>query len=113
MKKTAIQVNSAEKMVSMKVTGSMTMEDAELFIQEYKAKVEPIGGQQYDLIVDCTEMNLLTQDMSDNLTGVMEMYKATGFNKITYNIKENTVLKMQLNRIARNAGLTNSEVAEV
>lgn len=113
MKKTSILVNSAEKTVHMKVAGAMTMEDAQLFLQEYEVKVEPIGGQQYDLIVDCTEMSLLSQEMAENLTGVMKMYKATGFNKISYNIKENNVLKMQLNRIARTAGLTNAEVAEV
>lgn len=113
MKKTSIVVNSARKLVNMSVAGKMTMEDANLFLQDYKTKIDPIAGQQYDLVVDCTDMAVLTQDMVDNLTGVMKMYKETGFNQITYQIKENVVLKMQLNRIAKNAGLTNSQVVEV
>lgn len=97
----------------MTVAGKMTIEDAELFLQDYKMKIDPIAGQQYDLVVDCTDMEVLTPEMTENLTGVMKMYKSTGFNTITYQIKESPVLKMQLRRIANNAGLTNSEVTEV
>lgn len=113
MKKTSISVDSIKKLVNMTVAGKMTMEDAELFLQDYKRKIDPIPGHQYDLIVDCTDMEVLTPEMLENLTGVMKMYKSTGFNTITYNIKENPVLKMQLKRMAKNSGLTNSKVVEI
>ncbi|ASV68686.1 hypothetical protein MKX67_17400 [Cytobacillus sp. FSL W7-1323] len=112
MKKATIHVNEASKIVNMSVAGQMTMEDAKLFVEEYVAKIGPINGPDYDLFVDCTEMKLLSQELSDNLTEVMKMYKETGFKKVIYTIKENVVLKMQLARVARNAGLLQASVEE-
>lgn len=113
MKKTSIEVNRAAKVVNMSVAGQMTMADAELFINDYKTKIGPLNGPDYVLIVDCTDMKVLTPEMAENLTGVMKMYKETGFKKVTYQIANNKILKMQLSRLARNAGLTQSEVVEV
>lgn len=112
MKKATIHVNEASKIVNMSVAGQMTMEDAKHFVEEYVAKIGPINGPDYDLFVDCTEMKLLSQELSDNLTEVMKMYKETGFKKVIYTIKENVVLKMQLARVARNAGLLQASVEE-
>lgn len=89
----------------MSVAGQMTMEDAEVFIKEYNAKIKPLNGADYDLYVDCTDMKLLNQDMSKDLTEVMKMYKETGFKTITFTIKQNVTLKMQLSRIAKSAGI--------
>ncbi|WP_033445632.1 hypothetical protein [Ornithinibacillus scapharcae] len=69
------------------------MEDAELFLQDYKMKIDPIAGQLYDLVVDCTDMDVLTPEMTKNLTGVMKVYKSTGFNTITYQINESSALR--------------------
>lgn len=113
MKKTSILVNKATKVVNMTVAGQMTMEDAKLFVGEYKTKIGPLNGSEFDLVVDCTEMKVLTPELSEDLTGVMKMYKDTGFKTVTYNIKGNAILKMQLTRICRNAGLTQGKVAEV
>ena len=112
MSKTTISVDSVNKVVNMTVAGQMTMEDANLFLEDYKNKITPLDGEKYALVVDCTEMNILTQDMTDSLTGGMQLYKETGFYKVTYTIKGNAVLKMQLSRIAKNAGLTNYEVVD-
>ncbi|WP_010098040.1 hypothetical protein [Ornithinibacillus scapharcae] len=112
MKKTTISVNSAKKIVNMTVAGQMTMADAELFVSDYQSKIGPINGSEYELFVDCTDMKVLTQEMSQNLTEVMKMYKETGFKKIIYTIKGNSILKMQLSRIARSIDLTQAEVVE-
>ncbi|SES17860.1 hypothetical protein SAMN04487944_1226 [Gracilibacillus ureilyticus] len=113
MSKTTILVDPSKKVVNMAVAGKMTMEDAELFVKEYNAKIGPINGEEFELMVDCTEMKVLTPEMGANLEEVMKMYKNTGFKKITYMIKENNILKMQLTRISRNAGLQAiSEVTE-
>lgn len=113
MTKTSIVVNQGKRLVNMTVAGQMTMEDAQKFINEYKSKIGPLNGPDYVLEVDCTEMKILTPEMSEDLLGVMKMYKETGFNKIKYTIKNNQILKMQLSRISRNAGLAQSEVVEI
>lgn len=51
--------------------------------------------------------------MAEELTGVMGLYKSTGFNKVIFQIKDSSVLKMQLSRIARTAGLTNATVVDL
>lgn len=112
MTKTTISVDSVNKIVHMTVAGQMTMEDANLFLEDYKTKITPLDGKQYALVVDCTEMKVLTPDMTDSLTGGMQLYKETGFYKVTYTVKGNAILKMQLSRIAKNAGLTNYEVVD-
>lgn len=106
MAKTTIQVNSVKKVVNMTVAGRMTMSDAELFIKEYQVKIGPLNGPDFELEVDATDMQVLTPEMTENLTEVMKMYKKTGFKKVTVIITQTPVLKMQLSRIARNAGLT-------
>lgn len=113
MTKTSIVVNQGKRLVNMTVAGQMTIEDAQKFIDDYKSKIGPLNGPDYALEVDCTEMKVLTPEMSENLTGVMKMYKETGFNKIKFTINNNKILKMQLSRISRNAGLIQSEVVEI
>lgn len=112
MKKTSIEVNHAEKVVTINVAGQMTMTDAEIFSNDYKTKIGPLNGSDYVLIVDCTDMKVLTSEMTENLINVMKTYKETGFKKVTYQVGNNKILKMQLSRLARNADLTQSEVVE-
>lgn len=107
-----IRVNAVKKAVSMTVAGKMTMNEAELFIKEYQTKIGPLNGPDFELEADATEMQLLTPEMAENLTEVMKMYKQTGFKKITATITKNPMLKMQLSRIARNAGLTQFTIIE-
>ncbi|MFS0752460.1 hypothetical protein [Oceanobacillus sp. 1P07AA] len=105
MSKTNIVVNTDGKIVNMAVAGQMTMEDSKKFVDDYHNKISPLNGAEYDLIVDCTDMRVLTKDMTDNLVEVMKMYKETGFKHITYTVSDNITLKMQLSRLTGNAGL--------
>ncbi|HWJ77368.1 MAG TPA: hypothetical protein VNR61_04715 [Niallia sp.] len=113
MKKTNIQVNMSTKTVNISVAGKMTLEDAKLFVSEYNRKMSQINGADYVLEVDCKEMQVLTPEMTEDLTGVMKMYKSTGFKEVIFQIKSNTILKMQLSRIVRNAALSQGTVVEV
>lgn len=113
MKKTNILLNTANKTVSIQVKGRMTKEDSALFIDEYNKKMNSIKTSEYTLEVDCVEMPVVTPEMAEELTGVMGLYKSTGFNKVIFQIKESSVLKMQLSRIARNADLTNATIVDL
>lgn len=97
----------------MEVKGSFTNEDVINFVNDYQAKVNSINAKDFTLEVDCTTMDILTKDMVPSLENSFKMYNESGFNKVVFSIVKNPVLKMQLGRIAKNAGLTNSEVVEV
>lgn len=113
MKKANILINTVKKTVNISVKGRMTMEDSQLFITEYNTKMNSIKASEYTLEVDCIDMPVVTPEMAEELTGVMGLYKTTGFGKVVFQIKSNTVLKMQLSRLARNAGLSNATVADL
>ena len=112
MKKTNILVNTARKVVNMSVSGKMTPEDAKAFLVEYNTKMSAIRGSEYTLEIDCTTMQVLTPDLTQDLTGVMQLYKSTGFKKILIIVSNNAVLKMQLGRLIRNTSLTQAEIIE-
>ena len=112
MQKTGIQVNVAKKVMNISVNGRMGKEDAKVFLDDYLAKTKAINAGEYTLEVDCTEMQVLTQDMYDELVHVMSLYKSSGFKHITFIVKSNQVLKMQLSRLGRNAGLTNASYVD-
>lgn len=109
----SIKVNQAQQTIDMEVKGSFTPEQAEAFHRDYTTKVGSIEPGKYTLNVDCTSMNIITQDMVPKLEHSFGLYKESAFNKIVFSIKENPIVKMQLNRIARNAGLTNAEVVNI
>lgn len=108
-----IQVNSTQNAVNMEVGGSYTPEKVEQFLKDYHNKIDPIPASQYELHFDCRSLNIVTQDMVPHLQGCLELYKTSGFKKVVVEIVKNPIIKMQLNRIAKNAGLDSFEVIEV
>ena len=111
--KYSIKVNRIKKVVEMMVGESFTDEDVKNFVNDYLKNMSSIDTSAYTLEVDCTTMKVVEAKMAPKLEASFNMYKESGFNKVIFQISKNTVLKMQLNRIARGAGLTNSEVVEV
>ena len=91
----------------------MTNEDSNLFVAEYNSKTSAIQAAEYTLEVDCVDMPVVTADMADELTEVMKLYKSTGFNQVIFQTKGSNTLKLQLNRLSRNAGLTNVSVVNI
>jgi hypothetical protein len=112
-KKYSMTVNTEEKTIDMKVTGTFDHEDVQNFVNDYQTTVNSIIATEYTLEVDCTNMDLLSQEMVPALENSFKMYHESGFKKVNFNIKNIVVLKMQLNRIARDSGLTNAEVVVV
>ncbi|MFJ5624375.1 hypothetical protein ACIQD3_16940 [Peribacillus loiseleuriae] len=111
--KYSIKVNEGKKVVDMFVGGSFTPIDVQNFVKDYQKIVASVDVASYQLIIDCTTMDLLTQEMVPSLENSYRMYKESGFEKVIFTIKENAILKMQLSRLARNTGLTNVEVVNV
>lgn len=107
-----INVNQGQQTIDMAVKGTFTPEQAQNFHRDYQSRVGSITAQNFTLKVDCMDMNVITQDMLPKLQVSFEMYKASGFKNVQFLIKKSPVIKMQLMRVARNAGLVNAEVVE-
>ncbi|MFJ8235572.1 hypothetical protein ACIQ34_07475 [Ureibacillus sp. NPDC094379] len=105
--------NPANKVINLTVGDKMTIQEAEKFVRDFQLTVKSIDASSWVLDIDCTGMQVLTQELADSLTGAMALYKEVGFQKVLFTVKENIVLKMQLSRVARNGKLDNFEVVSI
>ena len=106
-----ITVDAAEKKVFLFVSGKAEPEAVQGFFNDYSQTVSAINPSEYELVVDCKEMQVETPDMLEKLGASFSLYNETGFKQITFEISS-AVIKMQINRIARNVGLTNARIVE-
>lgn len=107
-----IQKNLAGKKIEITVGDQMTPTEAERFSKEFAATVTSINTAQFQLVIDGSNMKVLTPEMAVKLEGAMTLYNQAGFNKILIRLQNNPVLKMQASRVARKAGLTSFEIIE-
>lgn len=108
----SITSNQATKKVELFVSGKADPEAVQGFFDEYTKVVNSIQPSEYELVINCKEMQVETPDMLEKLSASFDMYGKTGFKQITFEVSS-AILKMQINRIARNIGLTNAHVVEV
>lgn len=108
-----IQVNKVKKEVEMEVSGTFTPEKAEVFIKDYTEKVNTIDAADFILRLDCRSLDVVTQQQIPELENCYALYRESGFKKVIFEIHNNSIVKMQLSRLARKSGLTNAEVVEV
>lgn len=107
----SIQTNQAAKKVEMKVSGTFTPQDYQNFVRDYAKMASSIDAKTFTLEVDCRDMDLLATEEVEKLKGSFASYKETGFQKVIFIISTSqTIIKMQLARVAREAGLSNHEV---
>ncbi|WP_172196473.1 hypothetical protein [Saccharibacillus qingshengii] len=107
----SIQTNQSAKKVDMKVSGTFTPQDYQNFVRDYAKMASSIDAKNFTLEVDCREMDLLGTEEVDKLKGSFASYKETGFQKVVFIISSaQMIIKMQLARVAREAGLTNTEI---
>lgn len=107
-----IQKNLVGKKVEITVGDRMTPVEAERFGKEFASTIASINAAQFQLVIDSTNMKVLTPEMATKLEGAMALYNQAGFSKILVRLQNNPVLKMQVSRIARKVGLTSFEIIE-
>lgn len=105
-----ITKNIAAKKVEVIVGDQISLTDAQKFAVEFQKTADSIDAGSFELHVDCTGMKVLNAEIADALEGAMGLYRQAGFQKIIFVVQNDVILKMQLSRIARKAGLTNAEV---
>lgn len=109
----SIKVNSVKKEIDILIIGTFTPQQVQAFVADYSAKVKSVNPQEYTLVADSTDMDILSQEMVPAMENTIRMYQQSGFRKLIVTIKKNPIMKMQLNRIFKNANFTNAEVREV
>ena len=99
------------KKVTIEVIGSFVPEKEKEFFDNYTRITSQIKPSEYTLFVDCTLMNIFTQDYVAGLGATFKLYAQTGFKNVVMKLSTSSVVKMQLNRMARNANV-NFEIIE-
>ncbi|WOC33148.1 MULTISPECIES: hypothetical protein [Caproicibacterium] len=96
----------------IRVSGHMDEATAAKFFQEYKQTISTIAPAQTILEIDAKELSIVTSDMQESLKSCLALYQKTGFKQIIMHMdKSNSILSMQVKRIAAAAGLSNFSIA--
>lgn len=109
----SMNVNRGNKEMNIEIVGNFTPEQAQQFINDYNSNVNSINASEFNLVLDCKELNIVTQELIPALQECYKLYKSSGFHKVIFEIGNAPIVKMQLNRIAREVGLTNVEFVVV
>lgn len=105
MKKYQISLDKTKKVMNVKVWGMFKPEDATEFVVDFQSASSTLETSEYVLSFDTKELSVSVQEMIPMLEGCFKMYKEMGFKKVLIDVGNNVTLKMQLNRVARSAGL--------
>jgi len=106
-----IDVTTNDKSLKIKLEGNFTETDAINFIRDFDGEAKKIQTKEYNLSFDASSLKVSPQQMLPVLKGCFETYKRLGFKKVHINIGSSAVLKMQVNRVIKEVGLTNCELA--
>jgi hypothetical protein len=98
--------------MNCKVVGSFSAEDGTDFFETYQRTISSFAVSEYNIDIDSTELRVTEPSILPMLEGCFLMYKADGFKRIIFRVSNNRIVKMQLNRIAIKAELTNHEIIE-
>lgn len=95
-----------QKKMLIEVIGSFVPEKEKEFFDNYTRISKEINPTEYTLFLDCTSMNIVNQDYVEKLSSAYGLYKKTGFKNVVMKLSAvSPVVKMQLSRLAKNAGL--------
>ncbi|WP_025689328.1 hypothetical protein [Paenibacillus zanthoxyli] len=113
MGKFILKTDAAKKVIEIELEGAFSEEDGLKSIQAYKETITGITPADYQLKIDCRKLNVTAPEVVPLLEGCFIMFKGDGFEKVNLTLENNPVLKMQLSRLGRKAGLENLEIISV
>jgi hypothetical protein len=91
--------------ISVVCEGVFTMEDASGYVEEFKKAAAQVNPATSHLVLDGSGLRVSSQEMVGMLTNIIAMYKDMGFQDITMDLGKSAVVKMQIRRLAKEAGL--------
>ncbi|WP_019909928.1 hypothetical protein [Paenibacillus sp. HW567] len=110
MGKFILNTDSVKKVIKIELEGTFSNDDGLKSIQAYQQTINPITPADYALDIDCRKLNVTAPDVVPLLESCFVMFKADGFDKVSLTLENNPILKMQLARLGRKAGLENLEI---
>ncbi len=104
------RVNVSDAVVDVMCEGAFTPEDAQAFLADFNKKVATITPSKYHLSLDASKLAVSPAEMQEMLKGCLSLYKSLGFGRISLNVGTNVIVKMQLQRLAKEVGLNSIEI---
>lgn len=101
--------NAGTSTLSVTFEGRFEKKDGNDFISEYKNTIKSIDATKYVLDLDCIKLTVATPDVAAQLGDCFKMYSEDNFKMVKFRLGNNIVLKMQFDRLAKQAGLKNYE----
>lgn len=92
---------TSAQQIDATVEGTFTPGDAQAFLAEYNKAIAKVNPAQSTLNITTTNLAVSSKDMQDILKGCIELYKSTGFKKVVMICGDNVIVKMQLQRLAK------------
>ncbi|WP_150270989.1 hypothetical protein [Paenibacillus tepidiphilus] len=102
-----LHTDDIHKQIRIELVGTFSEEEGLLSMQSYQQVINPLDPAEYELQIDCTKLNVTAPDVVHLLESCFLMFKNDGFTRIVLTLEHNPILKMQLSRLGRKAGLEN------
>lgn len=98
------------QLLDMSFEGIFSPAEVQAFVADFQNQVKKINPVSYTLRLDGTKLAVSAKDMQELLKGCLQLYKASGFDKVILSIGDNVVVKMQVQRLAKEIGFTDITV---
>ena len=106
----SFSISSTSNSINAVCEGMFTQQDAMSYVENFKKEAAKVTPAKCHLSLDGSKLSVSPKEMQEILTNVLALYKSMGFNDVTMNLGTNAILKMQISRIASEAGFTDFKV---
>lgn len=105
-----LKTDTANKIINIELEGTFSEEEGLQSILAYQQTINPITPADYELQIDGRKLNVAAPDVVPLLESCFVMFQKDGFVKVNLTLMNNPILKMQLARLGRRAGLDNLKI---
>lgn len=103
-------ITKENKKIFITVERTLISGNTQQYLSDFSKIMEGVNPHEYELFIDGTKYIITSLEMQDTLKMHLTHFKELGFKKITIKIGNNVVLKLQVSRIAKYAGLEDVEI---
>lgn len=101
MGKITLNKSNATKTVEVIIDGSVQLEQALSYAADFKSLLKELVPSEYSLTVNASTMSVANQEVQTVLRNLFSLYKTKKFKLVSFQTGNNSILKMQCNRIAK------------
>lgn len=107
--KHTVNVKNGTKEIVVILEGIFDEQATQKFVQDFNIEMRKIDPSAYEILFDASKFNVMKQEMIPLLEGCFKLYKTLNFREIKM-ILGSPILNLQVNRVARIAGLDNFSI---